>query len=58
MQDWRRESKGQMCIKPEKKTNVVAMSVVEDFIYLITSSSPSNLEVSNSHSIILERKKK
>ncbi|KAL7596995.1 hypothetical protein Lser_V15G30708 [Lactuca serriola] len=45
IKDWRRESKGQMCIKPEKKTNVVAMSVVEDFIYLITSSSPSNLEI-------------
>ncbi|KAL4565781.1 hypothetical protein LXL04_029887 [Taraxacum kok-saghyz] len=45
IKDWRRESKGQVCIVPEKKTNVVAMSVVEDFIYLNTSSSPSNLEI-------------
>ncbi|KAI3505102.1 hypothetical protein L1887_27007 [Cichorium endivia] len=45
IKDWRRESKGQVCMVLEKKTNVVAMNVVEDFIYLTTSSSPSNIEI-------------
>ncbi|CAH1418159.1 unnamed protein product [Lactuca virosa] len=35
----------ELSIMPEKKTNVVAMSVVEDLIYSNTTSSPSNLEI-------------
>ncbi|XP_076924094.1 putative E3 ubiquitin-protein ligase LIN-1 [Bidens hawaiensis] len=45
IKDWRKQSKAQMSITPEKRTNVVAMSIVEDFIYFTTSGSSSNLEI-------------
>ncbi|KAK1430498.1 hypothetical protein QVD17_13281 [Tagetes erecta] len=45
IKDWRKQNKPQVSIVPEKKVNVVAMSIVEDFIYLNTSCSPSNLEI-------------
>ncbi|KVH91984.1 Armadillo-type fold, partial [Cynara cardunculus var. scolymus] len=47
IKDWRRQTKGgQVCIVPsEKRSNVVAMSIVEDFIYLNSSCSASNLEI-------------
>lgn len=47
MQDWKRQSKAQVSIVTEKRANVLAMNIVEDFIYLNTSNSPSNLEVRN-----------
>ena len=45
VQEWRRKSKPQMSIVPDRGTNVLAMEVVEDFIYLKCSSSPSILQV-------------
>ncbi|KAK9068062.1 hypothetical protein SSX86_012173 [Deinandra increscens subsp. villosa] len=45
IKDWRRQIKAQVSMVPEKGANVVAMSIVEDFIYLNTSCSPSNLEI-------------
>lgn len=45
MQDWKRQSKAQVSIVTEKRANVLAVNIVEDFIYLNTSNSPSNLEV-------------
>nr|XP_043629685.1 putative E3 ubiquitin-protein ligase LIN isoform X2 [Erigeron canadensis] len=45
IKDWRKQCKAQVSIVPEKRSNVVAISVVEDFIYLNTSSSASNLEI-------------
>lgn len=45
MQDWRRNIKPEISVKPEKGARVLAMEVVEDFIYLITSASRSSLQV-------------
>ncbi|KAK9059158.1 hypothetical protein SSX86_021777 [Deinandra increscens subsp. villosa] len=45
IKDWRKQGKAQVSMIPEKRANVVAMSVVEDFIYLNTSCSASNLEI-------------
>ncbi|KAL8210166.1 hypothetical protein R6Q57_006898 [Mikania cordata] len=45
IKDWRRQNKDQVSIVPEKGANVVGMNIVEDFIYLNTSSSSSSLEI-------------
>ncbi|GKD30638.1 transducin/WD40 repeat-like superfamily protein [Tanacetum coccineum] len=45
IQDSKRQSKAQMSIVIEKRASVLAMNIVEDFIYLNTSNSLSNLEV-------------
>uniref|UniRef100_A0A5B7B9C4 Putative E3 ubiquitin-protein ligase LIN-1 isoform X2 n=1 Tax=Davidia involucrata TaxID=16924 RepID=A0A5B7B9C4_DAVIN len=45
IREWRRHSKPQMSIVPEKGANVLAMGVVEDFIYLNCSSSTSILQI-------------
>ncbi|XP_071727760.1 putative E3 ubiquitin-protein ligase LIN-1 [Rutidosis leptorrhynchoides] len=45
IKDWRKLSKSQVCILPEKRANVVAMSIVEDFVYLNTNVSANNLEI-------------
>ncbi|KAJ0602906.1 putative [Myosin heavy-chain] kinase transcription factor WD40-like family [Helianthus annuus] len=45
IKDWRKQSKGQVSVVPEKRANVVAMSIVEDFIYFSTSCSSSNIEI-------------
>ncbi|KAA8527444.1 hypothetical protein F0562_034841 [Nyssa sinensis] len=45
IREWRRKSKPQMSIVPEKGANVLAMGVVEDFIYLNCSSSTSILQI-------------
>ncbi|KAL8196128.1 hypothetical protein R6Q57_025128 [Mikania cordata] len=44
IKELRKQSKPQVSIIPEKRTNVVAMSIVEDFMYLNTSCSTSYLE--------------
>ncbi|GJU57900.1 transcription repressor OFP17-like protein [Tanacetum coccineum] len=43
--DWKRQSKAQVSIVTEKRASVLAMNIVEDFIYLNTSNSSSNLEI-------------
>ncbi|OMO53646.1 hypothetical protein CCACVL1_28482 [Corchorus capsularis] len=45
IREWRRNSEPQMSMTPEKGSNVVAMEVVEDFIYLNCSSSASSLQI-------------
>ncbi|CAK9138979.1 unnamed protein product [Ilex paraguariensis] len=45
IKDWRRNSKPLMSIVPEKGSKVLAMEVVEDFIYLHCSSSMSTLQI-------------
>ncbi|KAL8263686.1 hypothetical protein R6Q59_021816 [Mikania micrantha] len=45
IKELRKQSKPQVSIIPEKRTNIVAMSIVEDFIYLNTSCSTSYLEI-------------
>ncbi|KAG5555082.1 hypothetical protein RHGRI_012572 [Rhododendron griersonianum] len=44
IKEWRRQSKPQMSLLPDRGTNVLAMEVVEDFIYLNCSSSTSVLQ--------------
>lgn len=45
VQDWRRHSKPQMSMVPGKGASVLAMGIVEDFIYLNCNLSTSILEV-------------
>ncbi|XP_058212483.1 putative E3 ubiquitin-protein ligase LIN isoform X2 [Rhododendron vialii] len=45
IKEWRRQSKPQMSLLPDRGTNVLAMEVVEDFIYLNCSSSRSVLQI-------------
>ncbi|KAL0414749.1 UNVERIFIED_CONTAM: putative E3 ubiquitin-protein ligase LIN [Sesamum radiatum] len=45
IQDWRRSSKPQVSIAPEKGASILAMEVVEDFIYLNCSTSMSSLQI-------------
>ncbi|XP_051127099.1 putative E3 ubiquitin-protein ligase LIN-1 isoform X3 [Andrographis paniculata] len=45
MKDWRRGIKPKIAILPEKGANILAMEVVEDFIYLNCSSSMSSLQI-------------
>ncbi|KAJ8530874.1 hypothetical protein K7X08_023755 [Anisodus acutangulus] len=42
---WRKNKKPQISMSPEKGANVLAMEVVEDFIYLICSASMSNIQI-------------
>ncbi|TXG71714.1 hypothetical protein EZV62_000293 [Acer yangbiense] len=53
IKEWRRQCEPQMSIVPEKGTNVLAMGVVEDFIYLnCSNSSSSSLQVLSSYNIM------
>ncbi|KAK4425868.1 putative E3 ubiquitin-protein ligase LIN [Sesamum alatum] len=45
MKDWRRSSKPQISTVPEKGASILAMEVVEDFIYLNCSTSTSSLQI-------------
>uniref|UniRef100_M1ASW5 Nucleotide binding protein n=1 Tax=Solanum tuberosum TaxID=4113 RepID=M1ASW5_SOLTU len=45
IKDWRKNKKPQISMSPEKGGNVLAMEVVEDFIYLIFSASMSNIQI-------------
>ncbi|XVF28298.1 hypothetical protein REPUB_Repub15cG0018100 [Reevesia pubescens] len=45
IREWRRNSEPQMSFEPEKGSNIVAMEVVEDFIYINCSSSANNLQI-------------
>ncbi|GAV74923.1 WD40 domain-containing protein [Cephalotus follicularis] len=45
IKDWRRHHDPQMSIVPDKGANILAMGVVEDFIYLNCSSSTSTLQI-------------
>ncbi|CAN4106227.1 unnamed protein product [Withania somnifera] len=45
IKDWRKNKKPQISMSPEKGANVLAMEVVEDFIYLICSASMSNIQI-------------
>ncbi|KAM3358495.1 putative E3 ubiquitin-protein ligase LIN [Capsicum galapagoense] len=45
IKDWRKNKKPQISMSPEKGANVLAMEVVEDFIYLICSVSMSNIQI-------------
>ncbi|KAL8225410.1 hypothetical protein R6Q57_017967 [Mikania cordata] len=52
LKELRKQSKPQVSIIPEKRTNVVAMSIVEDFMYLNTSSSTSYLETQQTDGLV------
>ncbi|XVF38737.1 hypothetical protein REPUB_Repub20aG0127400 [Reevesia pubescens] len=45
IREWRRNSEPQMSMVPEKGANILAMEVVEDFIYLNCSSSANSLQI-------------
>lgn len=45
IQEWRKHCEPQMSIAAEKGAKILAMAVVEDFIYLNRSSSTSTLQV-------------
>ncbi|KAL1548460.1 putative E3 ubiquitin-protein ligase LIN-1 isoform X1 [Salvia divinorum] len=45
MKDWRRSSRPQTSVVPEKGSSILAMEVVEDFIYLNCSTSMSSLQI-------------
>ncbi|XP_027115995.1 putative E3 ubiquitin-protein ligase LIN-1 isoform X1 [Coffea arabica] len=45
IKDWRRNIKPQVSVMSEKGANVLAMEVVEDFIYLNTAASRSSLQI-------------
>ncbi|XAR57073.1 [Myosin heavy-chain] kinase [Bertholletia excelsa] len=45
IKEWRRQSKPQMSINLDRGAHVLAMEVVEDFIYLNCSSSTSTLQI-------------
>ncbi|KAJ8566002.1 hypothetical protein K7X08_008578 [Anisodus acutangulus] len=45
IKDWRKNKKPQISMSPEKGANVLAMEIVEDFIYLICSASMSNIQI-------------
>ncbi|XP_060197763.1 putative E3 ubiquitin-protein ligase LIN-1 [Lycium barbarum] len=45
IKDWRKNKKPQISVSPEKGANVLAIEVVEDFIYLICSASMSNIQI-------------
>ncbi|KAA3456214.1 WD40 domain-containing protein [Gossypium australe] len=44
VREWRRNSDPKMSLRPEKRASVLAMEVVEDFIYLNCSSSANSLQ--------------
>ncbi|ESW10915.1 hypothetical protein PHAVU_009G249000 [Phaseolus vulgaris] len=43
--EWKRTRKPKLSILTDKGDNVVAMEVVEDFLYLISSSSPNHIQI-------------
>ncbi|KAL2997461.1 hypothetical protein AAZX31_09G043200 [Glycine max] len=43
--EWKRTKKPKVSILTDKGDNVAAMEVVEDFLYLISSSSPNNIQI-------------
>ncbi|KAL2603958.1 hypothetical protein AAZV13_09G041400 [Glycine max] len=43
--EWKRTKKPKVSIFTDKGDNVAAMEVVEDFLYLISSSSPNNIQI-------------
>lgn len=43
--EWKRSAKPKISILTDKGDNVVAMEVVEDFLYLISSSSASSIQI-------------
>ncbi|XP_022760584.1 putative E3 ubiquitin-protein ligase LIN-1 isoform X2 [Durio zibethinus] len=45
IREWRRNSEPQMSMAPEKGANILAMEIVEDFIYLNCSSSANSLQI-------------
>ncbi|KAK6161171.1 hypothetical protein DH2020_004552 [Rehmannia glutinosa] len=45
IQDWRKSSKPQISMVPEKGASILAMEVVEDFIYLNCGTSMSSLQI-------------
>ncbi|KAK6161099.1 hypothetical protein DH2020_004480 [Rehmannia glutinosa] len=45
IKDWRKSSKPQISMVPEKGASIVAMEVVEDFIYLNCGTSMSSLQI-------------
>lgn len=45
VQEWKRHSKPQMSMVPDKGASALAMGIVEDFIYLNCSTSTSILQV-------------
>ncbi|KAK7329451.1 hypothetical protein VNO77_23620 [Canavalia gladiata] len=45
LKEWKRTRKPKVSILSDKGDNVVAMEVVEDFLYLICSSSPNNIQI-------------
>ncbi|KZV42141.1 hypothetical protein F511_28817 [Dorcoceras hygrometricum] len=45
MKDWRRMIRPQITIVPDKRGSILAMEVVEDFIYLNCSKSMSSLQI-------------
>ncbi|KAL9161312.1 hypothetical protein ABFS82_07G013400 [Erythranthe guttata] len=45
IKDWRRGNKPQISIMPERGASVLAMEVVEDFIYLNCSTSSSSIQI-------------
>ncbi|XP_042055006.1 putative E3 ubiquitin-protein ligase LIN-1 [Salvia splendens] len=45
MKEWRRSSRPQTSVVPEKGSSILAMEVVEDFIYLNCSTSMSSLQI-------------
>ncbi|XP_038703002.1 putative E3 ubiquitin-protein ligase LIN-1 [Tripterygium wilfordii] len=45
LKEWRRQSEPQMSIVTEKGRNILAIAVVEDFVYLTCSSSTSILQI-------------
>ncbi|CAA3003071.1 E3 ubiquitin- ligase LIN [Olea europaea subsp. europaea] len=47
IKDWRKNNSPQISVVPEKGASILAMEVVEDFIYLNCSTSMSSLQVTN-----------
>ncbi|CAL0301616.1 unnamed protein product [Lupinus luteus] len=45
IKEWKKTGKSKFLILPDKGDNVVAMEAVEDFIYLISSSSENNIQI-------------
>ncbi|KAK7303780.1 hypothetical protein RJT34_14696 [Clitoria ternatea] len=43
--EWKRTKKPKVSVLTDKGDNVAAMEVVEDFLYLISSSSPNNIQI-------------
>lgn len=46
IQEWKRSGKPQVSFRTGKGDTMLAMEVAEDFLYLISSSSANNIQVS------------